>query len=146
MDFRKAASSDGFNIKLVQQPPNSPDTNINDLGWFRALQSLQIKYNTKTIDELVAAVLKSYEEICPKSLNNVFMSLQCCMVEIMKVKGKNSYKTPHMKKGALERQGSLPIDLQVCDALVLECITYLTEAGHADDIEVLKAQLGMQSN
>lgn len=32
-DFRAAANQNGFNITLVQQPPNSPDMNINDLGF-----------------------------------------------------------------------------------------------------------------
>ena len=40
-DFRAAASADGFNIHLFSQPANSPDTNVNDLGYFRALQSLK---------------------------------------------------------------------------------------------------------
>lgn len=144
-DFRQAATGDGFNITLVQQPPNSPDTNINDLGWFRALQSIQVRKNTKTADQLVDAVKKSYEELCPKTLNNVFLSLQGCMVEILKVRGKNAYKIPHMKKGALARQGNLPIDLEVSEELVLQCLQYLTELGIVDGIDQLKAQLGIRA-
>lgn len=48
IDFRDAASQQGFNIHLVQQPPNSPDLNVNDLGWFRAIQSLQHHHNSST--------------------------------------------------------------------------------------------------
>lgn len=55
-DFRAVASSDGFNISLVQQPPNSPDLNVNDLGFFRAIQSLQQQQACKNADELIAAV------------------------------------------------------------------------------------------
>ncbi|XP_051151877.1 uncharacterized protein LOC127265901 [Andrographis paniculata] len=40
-EFINAATTDGFHIVLIQQPPNSPDMNVNDLGWFRAIQSLQ---------------------------------------------------------------------------------------------------------
>ena len=55
-DFRKVASSDGFNIHLFCQPPKSPDTNINDLGWFRALQSLQLKKAAYNVDMLIKHV------------------------------------------------------------------------------------------
>lgn len=33
MDFINDDQSDGFHISLVNQPPNSPDLNINDLGF-----------------------------------------------------------------------------------------------------------------
>ncbi|KAL6558611.1 hypothetical protein OROMI_018961 [Orobanche minor] len=39
-EFHTVAQADGFNISLVQQPPNSPDLNVNDLEIFRAIQSL----------------------------------------------------------------------------------------------------------
>ena len=32
--FREAANQGGFNIHLIQQPPNSPDMNVLDLGFF----------------------------------------------------------------------------------------------------------------
>jgi len=34
--FCEAAKQDGFDIRLICQPPNSPDFNILDLGFFRA--------------------------------------------------------------------------------------------------------------
>ncbi|CAM9939939.1 unnamed protein product, partial [Pylaiella littoralis] len=40
-DLLEACSSDGFDIRLINQPPNSPDTNILDLGFFASIQSLQ---------------------------------------------------------------------------------------------------------
>ncbi|KAH0675802.1 hypothetical protein KY285_023603 [Solanum tuberosum] len=39
-EFRRAATEDGFDIRLMWQPPNSPDLNILDLGFFGAIQSL----------------------------------------------------------------------------------------------------------
>ncbi|XP_057784891.1 uncharacterized protein LOC131002405 [Salvia miltiorrhiza] len=61
-DFRAAASANGFDIRIIHQPPNSPDTNINDLGWFRAIQSLQVQAVSSNETELVQAVQKSFEE------------------------------------------------------------------------------------
>jgi hypothetical protein len=39
-EFVAAAQADGWDIRLTCQPPNSPDLNILDLGFFAALQSI----------------------------------------------------------------------------------------------------------
>lgn len=54
--FCEAAKQEGFDIRLICQPPNSPDFNILDLGFFRAIQAIQYKKNAKTIKDLVPAV------------------------------------------------------------------------------------------
>jgi hypothetical protein len=41
--FCEAAKEDGFDIRLVCQPANSPDLNILDLGFFNSIQPLQCK-------------------------------------------------------------------------------------------------------
>ena len=38
LDFCRAAQADGWDIRLMCQPPNSPDLNILDLGFFAARQ------------------------------------------------------------------------------------------------------------
>ncbi|XP_074289316.1 uncharacterized protein LOC141614471 [Silene latifolia] len=43
VDFKRAATSDGWLIELAYQTPNSPDLNVLDLGFFRSIQSLQQK-------------------------------------------------------------------------------------------------------
>ncbi|XP_057783333.1 uncharacterized protein LOC131001095 [Salvia miltiorrhiza] len=139
------ASADGFDIHLVHQPPNSPDTNINDLGWFRAIQSLQTESMSTNVDGLVNAVIKSFNELSPSTLNKVFISLQSCMVEILKVKGRNSYKIPHLGKDALIRQDMLPLNLQVPSELVRECLSYLIENGALSYGDTLMNELGVQA-
>jgi hypothetical protein len=42
---------------------------------------------------------------------NVFLSLQCCMIETMKVYGGNNYKVPHLGRHKLELEGQLPLTL-----------------------------------
>ncbi|GJU29414.1 hypothetical protein Tco_1173003 [Tanacetum coccineum] len=113
VEFIQEASRDGFDIRLCFQPPNSPDLNVLDLGFFRAIQSLQEQEVLETIDELVHAVQTSYERMPSCELNNVFLTLQTCMKEILKVQGSNNYQTPHIGKGRLERQGMLPLTLIV---------------------------------
>ena len=51
--FCEAAKQEGFDIRLICQPLNSPDFNILDLGFFRAIQ---YKKDAKTIKDLVPAV------------------------------------------------------------------------------------------
>lgn len=41
--FVEAAKQGGFDIWLICQPPNSPEFNILDLSFFRAIQSIQYK-------------------------------------------------------------------------------------------------------
>lgn len=64
-DFHRAASEGGFDIQLICQPPNSPDLNISDLGFFNAIQALQQKHVMKSIDDLISAVEKAFYEYSP---------------------------------------------------------------------------------
>ena len=67
---------DGMSISLVQQPPKSPDFNILDLGFFNAIQSLQMRENIRSIDELIDVVERSFSELDHASLTNSFLTLQ----------------------------------------------------------------------
>ena len=96
-----------------------------DLGFFRAIQSLQEQESPRSIDELVLAVQTSFESMASHELNNVFLTLQTCMKEIMKVKGNNNYHIPHIGKGRLERQGNLPLQIECDENLLHEVASYL---------------------
>ncbi|MFI5421594.1 MAG: hypothetical protein ACHQ1H_11555 [Nitrososphaerales archaeon] len=111
-DLVREGNKDGFSIKMCFQPPNSPDMNVLDLGFFRAIQSLQHQKAPNNSDELIAAVVSAFNEMGREKLNNVFLSLQQCLIEVMKVNGGNNYRLPHMGKEKLARQGRLPENLQ----------------------------------
>jgi hypothetical protein len=49
--FSEAAILSGLNLEFIKQPPNSPDTNICDLGFFRAIQSLQQEEIAETLEQ-----------------------------------------------------------------------------------------------
>ncbi|XP_022013709.1 uncharacterized protein LOC110913170 [Helianthus annuus] len=123
--FVQEASRGGFDIRLRFQPPNSPDLNVLDLGFFRAIQSLQEQEVLGSIDELVHAVQTSFHKMSSRELNNVFLTLQTCMKEIMKVHGSNNYQTPHISKGRLERQGRLPLQIECDSNLIDEAVSCL---------------------
>ncbi|KAK9697441.1 hypothetical protein RND81_08G037900, partial [Saponaria officinalis] len=117
-EFMAVANSDGFNIERFFQPPNSPDLNTNDLGYFRALQSLQSAKKANTVDELVNSVMQAFNDYSPTKLNRIFLTLQSVMVEIMKAKGHNNFSIPHMGKAHLEAIDMLPRNLMVDEDLV----------------------------
>ncbi|XP_058208226.1 uncharacterized protein LOC131321239 [Rhododendron vialii] len=118
-EFLEAASRDGFDMRLSFQPPSSTDMNVLDLGFFRSIQSLQHQQAPLTIDQLVDAVEKSFEELSLDNLNRVFLSLQASMIEEMKVYGDDNYKLPHIEKSHLIRDGTLPTQLH-CDHAIVE--------------------------
>ncbi|XP_057248151.1 uncharacterized protein LOC125493763 [Beta vulgaris subsp. vulgaris] len=113
--------------RLIQQPPNSPDMNILDLGYFRVLQTLQYRKSPRKIDQLVAAVNESWEELHPKTLSNVWMSLQFYLNEVIKVCGNNEYDEPHAKKSQLEDLGLLPEEVGAAVEDVHKAVQFIAE-------------------
>ena len=97
-EFCRHAREDGFCIQMMNQPPNSPDLNVLDLGFFNGLQALQYKEAPKTTDDLIAAVVNSFESFSSVKSNRIFLTLQSCMVEIMKKKGSNKYDLPNIRR------------------------------------------------
>ena len=55
-------TADGWNIKLINQPANSPDTNILDLFFFNSIQALQDQTTLNTVDEVIAEVRRVFEQ------------------------------------------------------------------------------------
>ncbi|XP_028787991.1 uncharacterized protein LOC114743975 [Neltuma alba] len=124
-EFHRVATEDGFCIRLMNQPPNSPDLNILDLGFFNGIQSLQYKETPKTTDDLIAAVIRSFESFPSTKSNKIFLTLQCCMVEILKDRGSNKYDLPHIRKEVMEKEGPLPNQIKCDPKLVQEVMEYL---------------------
>ncbi|EEE52153.1 hypothetical protein OsJ_33993 [Oryza sativa Japonica Group] len=109
----------GLDIRLVNQPPNSPDMNCLDLGFFASLQSLTSTRVSSNMEELIENIHKEYNDYNPNTLNRVFVTLQSCYIEVMKASGGNKYKIPHMNKERLEALGILPKVL-CCDHQLYE--------------------------
>ena len=82
-EIEDTAKAEGWNIQVKRQPPNSPDMNLLDLGFFNSIQSIQNKKTVRTLDELIAEVLKAFNhEQNKKNLNKVFLSLQQAMISL----------------------------------------------------------------
>lgn len=97
-DIVKAGLHDGWRIRMVCQPPRSPDLNILDLGFFNSIQSLQYKTPTTEIDGLIAAVNTAFNEVSYKTLDKCFITLQKVMETVIQHGGDNDFKLPRVHK------------------------------------------------
>jgi hypothetical protein len=109
--FLAAVKESGRDIKLLQQPPNSPDLNALDLGFFSSIQSLTVQYAPTTLKELIESVEQAFDGYDVDTLVRVFITLQSVMIEVMRVEGDNTYDIKHMGKVKLQREGNLPMIL-----------------------------------
>jgi hypothetical protein len=117
-EWHAASQLDGWSIGLKNQCPNSPDTNVRDLGFFCTLQTEQWKLpSAKTVDELIERVKQAFGALDPCSIDANFLTLQSCFDEIIKHHGGNEYSIPHLGKNKLRTQGGgkLPDALPVSD-------------------------------
>jgi len=106
----------GIQIEMRCQPPNSPDLNVLDLGFFNSIQSLQDKIFCKDIDSLIQATEKAFEDQDKYILEKVWLSLAAVMELIMENSGSNDFKLPHLKKDS--RYNAFPI-YPPCNALAV---------------------------
>ena len=102
-------------LLLYTQPANSPDTNINDLGFFRALQSMFHRLCPNDEQQIIEYVQETYNEYDYKKINYIWLTLMGCYNEIIRCHGDNNYKVPHLGKERLDRRGELPTVLPVIE-------------------------------
>ncbi|KAF0706049.1 hypothetical protein AaE_014278, partial [Aphanomyces astaci] len=87
-------------ITIENQPPNSPDFNVLDLGFFNSIQSLQHQKSTRSIEELIGAVESAFYSLPSDTLAKTFITLQKVMEKSLEMLGSNNYKLPHLRKDA----------------------------------------------
>ncbi|KAF0718363.1 Aste57867_1744 [Aphanomyces stellatus] len=102
-----SVSKDGWTFVMRQQPPNSPDLNVLDLGFFASIQSLQYKSMSRTVDDVIRSTLAAFEHLSYESLENVFLTFQAVLRLVLEHDGDNHFKLPHLKKASLRRAGLL---------------------------------------
>ena len=111
---------------IQDQPANSPDTNVLDLGFFRALQTAFWKLKrARNIDGLITNVEKAWQEYPPEKINRVWLSHQAVLEEIIVHEGTNDYNLPHIGKDQLEKHGELPHRLQASHRAIEIARNYL---------------------
>ena len=112
--FNAALEEDPVNAELYTQSPNSPDVNLLDLGFFRAIQSFN-DAAPKNEEELIKAVGRAYDNYPREKINQTWLTLQCCFNQIITLHGDNDYNIDHISKEKLERNGNLPDVIDVVE-------------------------------
>lgn len=119
MEFGLVARTGTWNINILTQAPKSPDTNVCDLSFFRALQSEQWRSGVEdSIDGLIAQVLRAFETFDERKNDFGFLTLQCCLDDILVRNGGNDYSIRHMGKERMLRQGILPDRIEASEAAI----------------------------
>ena len=113
-EFNNALTVHEIDAKLYTQTLNSPDVNLLDLGFFRAIQSFK-DASPKNEAELIQSVQDAYENYSRHKLNRTWLTLQSCFNQIILHHGDNDYSIEHISKAKLVRQGQLPDVLDVVD-------------------------------
>ena len=109
MEFLLHARTRPWNISLLTQAPKSPDTNVCDLSFFRALESDQWRDGQEeTIEGLVAQVLRTFARFDERKNDFGFLTLQSVLDDILCCNGGNDYEIQHMGKARMLREGNLP--------------------------------------
>ena len=121
----QAMNQNRIRMELLNQPPNSPEFNVLDLGFFNSIQALQHQYTPKNIDDLVAITEGASADLYSMKLNDVFLSYHLAMESSMIIGGGNSYKLHHIGKANIFREGRLPIDIRCSDEALEIPDTYL---------------------
>ena len=122
----RAAATDGWSFVVREQPPNSPDLNVLDLGFFASIQALQYKVRSRTIDDVIETTLFAFRALSPEKLDDVFLTLQAVMRLVLEHQGSNGFKLPHLGKQALRRAGTRMVNL-TCPASRLHEANYVLQ-------------------
>ncbi|ETV97370.1 hypothetical protein H310_09705 [Aphanomyces invadans] len=98
---------------VIQQDNARPHVPSSDQA------SLQQNHHSNTYEEIVAATNQAWHDVDPWSLEQNFLTLQCCFSEVIMSAGDNSCMVPHIGKTALKRSG-LPPETVACDREVFD--------------------------
>ncbi len=87
----------GWNSILVNQPTQSPDLKMLDLGLFHGMKSKAdgIKGDGRNIDTCIQRMLQSFQEYSPRSIEIVWGVLIEIYRLILDQNGDNDYELPH---------------------------------------------------
>ncbi|CAN0505402.1 unnamed protein product, partial [Laminaria digitata] len=105
--LNSAGMGRGWLVELVTQPAQSPDFNVNDLGFFASLKSRVWGMNACSIDELVEDIFEQYEEYDGDTLERVWQSLFKVYNQTLLAMGDNDFAVEHTGVRKRQREGTL---------------------------------------
>ena len=118
-------------IKFVLQPANSPDTNLNDLCFFRSLSKFvqeherEIKHNTANKDKFWNLVVEQYHKYHDRERLERCWDVKTAVTKcILDANGTNDYKLPHRIKHEEPVSDDISLDLDDTDDPVARTLDY----------------------
>ena len=85
----------GWDIRVVLQPPRSPDQNVNDLLIFKIMSRITSKQKISGRVELRDAINDAWEEMDPQTISRGWVNLFSVMYQIVACLGGNEFKAGH---------------------------------------------------
>jgi hypothetical protein len=106
-EFRESLHAIGLGgkLELCTQPTISPDNNLNNLGFFRVLQSLYEGQCPKNSIDIIKFVNLTCEACEATRINKIWLTCQACLNCVVDFGGDNHCKIPHMVKDKTTREG-----------------------------------------
>jgi hypothetical protein len=95
---RNKRGSDGIKIKLCPQPAQSPDLNLNDLGFYSSLDKSignERSFNLLKLWDQISNAFQSYDS---SKLSKLVETKRNVIQKVFEHNGDNDYKLPHGKK------------------------------------------------
>ena len=115
--LKQAGKNDNANeqqIELVRQPPNSPDMNVLDLCFNRALACMAAKTRPRTKDEIAKAVELAWEQYEWQRLERAWKYKSFMLKAVVEYNGWNNFPLPHYRdedeNGKVTEVGKLTVD------------------------------------
>ncbi|CAM9703493.1 unnamed protein product [Choristocarpus tenellus] len=96
--LNRVGKNDGWNIKLETQLAQSPDLNINDLGFFNSLKAVFGRKHLGTMENMAAGVRTLFDEYPAETLERVWQSLFSRYNQVLAALRGNNFELEH--KGA----------------------------------------------
>ena len=82
-------------IVLTPQPAQSPDLNLNDLGFFSSFDKHLGSYRPFDLLQLWKKIETAFQTYPPEKLDQLVETKKAVIKKIIEVKGDNSYRLPH---------------------------------------------------
>jgi len=105
----------GWHIEVETQPAQSPDLNVNDLGFFAGLQarSEQLRNDCESIETLIHRVQQAWRLYSPYSLDACFGVLHEVYRLILLHEGGNKFRTLHSIVRRRQDAGMVPVNYSI---------------------------------
>jgi len=103
--FLRQQHKGGFDIRVIQQPAQSPDLNFNDCSFFRSIHCFVRVKDHRNLNELARDVLEAYEEFPTEKIEHCWQVLFRNIMFVLRNDGSNDYKNLKTKERTRRRHG-----------------------------------------